>query len=378
MKIGLVSPYDYASPGGVVVHISNLIRHFMIMGHKVKVLASCSKKGVSYFGEEVICIGKPFPIPSAGSIARVALSPWLPAQVRKVLSEEKFDILHIHEPFGSVLSLWALIESNTINVGTFHAYHTKPRGYWLGKSILRRLLPKLQAKIAVSKSALKFISRHLPGDYQIIPNGVDIERFCPEGPVVDGFADGKLNILFTGRLEKRKGLDYLLGTYGKVKERFTDVRLIVVGPGTRLRRRYEKMVRDNGLTDVVFIGFVPGIDLPKYYRTAHIFCSPATGGESFGITLLEAMASGKPVVASNIEGYANVVSHKEDGLLVSPKDEEAIAEALLSLLIDESLRYEMGLKGRVKAEQYSWANIALKVMDCYTNLLGGLSLKKSL
>ncbi len=370
MKIGLVSPYDYAFPGGVVTHISYLARYFMAAGHKVKVLASCSKKGISYFGEEVIPIGKPFPIPSAGSIARVALSPWLPAQVRKVLAREKFDILHIHEPFGSFLSFWALTESNTINVGTFHAYHTKPRGYWLGKPIFKRLLPKLKAKIAVSKPAMEFVSRHLPGDYQIITNGVDIERFYPQGPVIDKFADGKLNILFVGRLETRKGLDYLLGAYGKVKKQFPNIRLIVVGPGTRLRPRYEKIIQDKGLTDVFFAGFVPDTELPKYYRTAHLFCSPAIGGESFGIILLEAMASGKPVIASNIEGYANVISHKEDGLLIPPKDEEALAEAILFLLNNEPLRREMGFKGRAKAEKYSWENIARRVMDCYTNLLG--------
>lgn len=370
MKIGLVSPYDYTFPGGVIAHISYLARHFMEMGHRVKVLSSTSKKGISYFGEEVISVGKPFPIPSAGSVARIALSPWLPAQVKRLLSEEKFDILHIHEPFGALLSLSTLACSDTVNVGTFHAYHTKARGYWLGKPVLKELLPKLQAKIAVSKSAMEFISRHLPADYQIIPNGVDIERFCPGGPVIERFADGKLNILFVGRLEKRKGLDYLLGAYGTVKKQFPNTRLIVVGPGTRLRPRYEKMVRERGLTDVAFVGFVPSVDLPKYYRIAHIFCSSATGGESFGIILLEAMATGKPVVASEIEGYANVVSHKEDGLLVPPGDEGAIAEALSSLLANEFWRYEMGLRGRAKAEQYSWANVALKVMDCYTNLLG--------
>lgn len=369
MKIGLVSPYDYSFPGGVVVHISYLAREFMSMGHIVKVLAPCSKKVVSYFGEEVIPIGKPFPVPSAGSIARIPLSPRLPFQVRKRLKRERFEILHIHEPFGSPLSLSVLAESDTINVGTFHAYHTKPRGYWLGKPILKRLLPKLHAKIAVSKPAREFASRHLPADYQIIPNGVDVERFCPQGSVAESFTDGKLNILFVGRLEKRKGLDYLLGAYERIKGRFPNIRLIVIGPGTRLRSKYEKMVEEKGLTEVVFTGFVPEIELPKYYRTAHIVCSPATGGESFGIVLLEAMASGKPVVASSIDGYANVVSHGEDGLLFPPRDEEALAEALSLLLADESRRSAMGARGRSKAEKYSWSNIALRVMDCYTNLL---------
>ena len=129
------------------------------------------------------------------------------------------------------------------------------------------------------------------------------------------------------------------------------------------------MIEERGLTDVVFVGFVSEVELPNYYRTAHVFCSPATGGESFGIILLEAMATGKPVVASNIEGYANVVSHGEDGLLFPSKDEEALAKAVSSLLVDESLRRTMGLKGRLKAESYSWANIATRVMHCYTSLL---------
>jgi len=369
MKIGLVSPYDYCSPGGVVVHISHLAKYFIEMGHLVKVLAPCSKKVISYFGEEVIPIGKPFPVPNAGSIARVPLSPWLPLQARKILKREKFNVLHIHEPFGSPISASFLIESETINVGTFHAYHTKPRGYWLAKPIIKKLLPKLHGKIAVSRPAREFVSRHLPADYRIIPNGVDIERFYPEGPTIERFADNKLNILFVGRLEIRKGLDYLLGAYEKIKGKFPNIRLIVIGPGTRLRPRYQKMIEEKSLADVIFIGFVPTTELPKYYRTAHIFCSPATGGESFGIILLEAMASGKPVIASAIEGYANVVSHGEDGLLFPPKDEEALAEAILSLLVDEPLRKSMGLKGRIKAEEYSWENIASKVMDYYTELL---------
>lgn len=370
MKIGLISPYDYAFPSGVGLHISYLARYFLQMGHEVRVVAPCSKKGVCYFGEEVIAVGKPFPIPSAGSIARVPLSPWLPGQVRKVLSKEKFDIIHLHEPFGSTLCLSVLLESSSINVGTFHAYHSKPRGYWLAKPLLKRLLPKLHGKIAVSKPAMEFVSRHLPADYRIIPNGVDIERFSPENPALEEFADGKLNILFVGRLEKRKGLDYLLGAYGKVKRQFPNIRLIVVGPGTRLRPKYEKLVKANNLGDVVFVGFVSGSELSKYYRRADIFCAPATGGESFGIVLLEAMASGKPVVASSIEGYANLLNHGEEGFLFPPRDEDALAQALLSLLTNDSLRHQMSVKGRVKAEQYSWANIAQKVMDCYIDLLG--------
>lgn len=370
MKIGLVSPYDYSFPGGVVNHIAYLAHNFIQWGHKVKIIAPCPKGGDRYFEEEVTPVGKPLPVPSAGSIARIPVSPWLPAQVGEILAKENFDILHIHEPFTPMVSVSALLKSNCITIGTFHACHSKPRIYWIGRPIFRRWLPRLHGKIAVSKPALDYVSRHLPGDYRIIPNGIDIEHFCLDAPQRKEFADGKINILFVGRLEQRKGLGYLLNACAKIKNSLPNFRLIAVGPGTVLRLRYEKLVKDMGLTDnVVFVGFVPSDELPSYYRSADIFCAPATGGESFGIVLLEAMACGKPVVATNIQGYAGVLAHGEEGLLVPPRDEESLAHALLSLLNDKSLRLQMGAKGRTKAEKYSWPNIARQIMDYYDSLL---------
>jgi phosphatidylinositol alpha-mannosyltransferase len=240
----------------------------------------------------------------------------------------------------------------------------------LGKLIFRRWLSKLHGKIAVSEPALEYVNRHLPGDYRIIPNGIDTEHFRFDGPARKEFTDGKLNILFVGRLERRKGLGYLLNACAEMKRSFPNFRLIVVGPGTVLRHRYEKLVGDMSLTNnVVFTGFVPSAELPSYYRSADIFCAPATGGESFGIVLLEAMACGKPVVATSIKGYASVLANGDEGLLVPPKDDEALAQALLSLLHDKSLRLQMGDKGKIKAEKYSWPNVAQQVMDYYNSLL---------
>jgi phosphatidylinositol alpha-mannosyltransferase len=370
VKIGLVSPYDYSFPGGVVNHIAYLAHNFIQWGHKVKIIAPCPKGGNRYFEEEVTPIGKPLPVPFGGAIARIPVSPWLPAQMGEILAKEDFDILHLHEPFTPMICVSALLKSNCINVGTFHAYHNKPRVYWLGKPIFRRWLPRLHGKITVSKPALEYVSRHLPGDYRIIPNGIDTQHFCLDGPQRKEFADGKINILFVGRLEQRKGLGYLLNACAKIKNSLPNFRLIAVGPGTVLRLRYEKLVKDMGLTDnVVFVGFVPSDELPSYYRSADIFCAPATGGESFGIVLLEAMACGKPVVATNIQGYASVLAHGEEGLLVPPRDEESLARALLSLLNDKPLRLQMGAKGRTKAEKYSWPNIARQIMDYYDSLL---------
>jgi phosphatidylinositol alpha-mannosyltransferase len=372
VKIALVSPYDFAHPGGVILHISYLERYFTKMGHDVKIIAPASR-AVPDFGDRFIPIGRPRPIPSSGSIARCTISLWLAPKIREVLEREKFDVIHLHEPLMPMLCTSILRLSNTANVGTFHASYGKP-GYNfarpIGKWILRRWFRKLDGKIAVSKPAVEYAHTNFPGYYNIIPNGVDLEHFSPDVAPIEKFKDGKLNILFVSRLEKRKGLNYLLQAFRQVKEEIPNCRLIVVGPGTRLRRRYERYVAKNGLKDVVFVGLVAYDDLPRYYKTADVFCAPAIASESFGIILLEAMAMGKPIVASNISGYANVVSHGVDGLLVPPADKDKLAKALISLLGDESLRREMGAKGRAKALEHSWERISQMVFDYYVRILG--------
>jgi len=267
-----------------------------------------------------------------------------------------------------MLSFSVLMESHFVNVGTFHAYYSKPRAYWLCQPIFRKLLAKLQGKIAISQAARECVSRYLPGDYQVIPIGIDTDFFSPQVPPVEEFADGKVNILFVGRLERRKGLDCLLAAYGKVKKEFPDLRLIIVGTGAKLPK-YKTMVEEDKLTNVVFAGFVPRKDLPRYYSSADICCFPATNSESFGTVLLEAMASGKPVIASNVGGYNEVLSQAEEGLIIPSKDEDALARALLLLAQNKPLRQQMGAKGRNKAEKYSWKNVAQRVMDYYVTLL---------
>ncbi|MBE9483007.1 MAG: glycosyltransferase family 4 protein [Chloroflexi bacterium] len=371
MKIALVSPYDFAYPGGVANHITALYHCFTQMGHEVKVIGPASKV-VPDFGDRFIPIGKPRPIPASGSIIRVTISLRLASTIKAVLDQENFDIIHLHEPFMPMLCTAVLRFSNTANVGTFHAVHGKP-GYNFGRPIstmmLKRRARKLNGKIVVSKPAMEFARKYVPGYYTIIPNGIDLDHFSPNVSPIDEFCDGKVNILFVGRLEKRKGVNYLLEAYKRVKQEISNSRLIIVGPGTRLRGKYEKQVKRSGLKDVVFIGFVSYDELPRYYKTADIFCAPAIGWESFGIILLEAMATGKPIVASNIEGYASLVTHGVEGLLVPPKDVEILAQALITLMASESLRQEIGARGRVKAADYSWEHIARRVLNYYVKVL---------
>jgi len=370
MKIALVSPYDFAYPGGVTNHISCLEHHLTRMGHQVKVIAPASET-VPTFDDRFIPVGKPRPVPSSGSIARITISFRLSSRIKAILDEEKFDIIHLHEPLCPMLCTGVLRFSNTANIGTFHANGSI--GYSLGKPLnticLKRWFRKLDGRIAVSKPAMELANKHFPADYTIIPNGVDIEHFSPEVAPIDELCDGKLNILFVGRLEKRKGLDYLLKAYKQIKQEIPNSRLIIVGPGTRLRNKYEKQVAKNSLKDVVFAGYVSYDELPRYYKTADIVCAPATGRESFGIILLEAMALGRPVVASNIEGYAGVVTHGVEGRLVPPKNEKELARSLICLMRNESLRQEMGAKGKLKAREYVWENIAQRVLSYYIRVL---------
>ena len=276
MKIALVSPYDFAYPGGVCNHISCLEQHFTRMGHEVKIIAPASK-AISSLGDRFIPIGKPRPVPVSGSIARITLSPWLSSRIKAVLDREKFDICHLHEPLMPMLCTTVLRLSQVPNVGTFHASGGKPWysfGTPIGKLLLKKWFRKLDGKIAVSEPAMEYARKHFPGDYTIIPNGVDLRHFSPEIPPIDEFSDGMSNILFVGRLEKRKGLDYLLEAYKWVKREVPNSRLIVVGPGIRLQNKYKKRVTRSGLKDVVFIGYAAYRDLPSYYKTADIVCSP--------------------------------------------------------------------------------------------------------
>ena len=371
MKIALVSPYDFAYPGGVTYHVSSLEQQFTRGGHEVKVIAPSSET-VNSLGNRFIRIGRPWSIPTSGSVSRIAISQTLFRAVREVLEKENFDIIHLHEPFMPMLCMHVLRLSQTANVGTFHAYDGKP-GYNFGKPVstvmLRRWFHKLDGKIAVSRPAMEFVSEYFPGQYEVIPNGVDIERFSPDVPPVDEFCDGKINILFVGRLEKRKGLNYLLEAYKLVKKEIPESRLIVVGPGGKALHKYEDWVMDNNLKDVVFVGQVSYDDLPRYYKTGDVFCAPATGWESFGFVLLEAMAVGKPIIASNIEGYASVLTDGVEGLLVPPRDKERLAQALLSLLADTSLRQQLGARGRLKSRDYSWEIVARRVLDYYSEVL---------
>ena len=284
------------------------------------------------------------------------------------MRREDFDIIHLHEPMAPILPLCVLEFSKTVNIGTFHASYSHQRLYTLTHPIIKRWHPRLHGRIAVSPAAHRYVNNAFPADYKIIPNGIDVDHFARNTTPWSQYQDGKTNILFVGRLEKRKGLKYLLEAYSRLKWNLPDIRLIVVGPGQPDRDSFQ-IIGARGLHDVVFTGKVTYDDLARYYATAHIFCSPATGSESFGIVLLEAMAAGKPVVASEIEGYKGIVEHEEQGLLFPRKDSEALASALARLIDNPELARRLGAKGRETVDQYRWSVVASQVEAYYEDCL---------
>ncbi len=365
MKVGLVSPYDFGSPGGVRDHVRFLAHELNELGHETRIFAPSSRRDVEANGSEFYRIGRPFAVPANDSVARISLSFQNANRVAAIVQSERFDVLHFHEPLMPGLTSTMLRMSPTANVGTFHAFARSNVGYYYGRPLLEPLLAHLHRGIAVSEPARAFFNKYFPDfPLRVIPNGVDIDVYRPGLSPIRHLRDEHVNILFVGRLEKRKGLGDLLRGFVFLRARVPNTRLIIVGDGP-LRGRAESFISRHRLSDVVMAGYVPDTVLPRYYSSADIFCAPATGRESFGIVLLEAMAAGLPVVATEVPGYMSVVEPGKDSLTVQPKGWAELGAALVILARDEELRRRMGAAGHAKAQRYSWGAVAKQVLEVY-------------
>lgn len=362
MKIGLVTPYIYPLPGGVNAHVQQLYQNLVARGHDVRIISSTHGPQRSNEGD-IIRLGYGFSVPTNGSVGTLTVSHRYGELVQDMLQEERFDVLHFHEPFVPFLSLQLLRHSTSVNVATFHAYSGWSPSYEFGKRMLQRFARRLHGRIAVSAAARHFIERYFPGDYKVIPNGVDLRRF-QDVPPFARWRDGTPNILYVGRFENRKGLIYLLKAYRQVRREGLTARLLVVGAGPQ-EREVRRYIATRRLSGIELLGRVSEEDKNRAFLTADIYCSPATGQESFGIVLLEAMAAGTAIVCSDIHGYKGVVRRGEQALLVPVKDIDALAGALSTLLREPQLRQRMGAAGKERAKQFSWESITAKVDEYY-------------
>ena len=388
LSVGLVSPYDYANQGGVTEHVKHLANELRVQGHRVKVLApfSTDKSDVP---TDVYDLGAVTQVPANGSVARISLSTDLRRTIRAILRTEQFDILHVHEPLMPAVPWFVLRHSTSVNIGTFHAFGDYSALYAMGRPFLKRLFARLHGHIAVSPSAYEFVSHYFGGEFEIMPNGVNVARFGASLAPIKGLRDGRPTILFIGRFEEpRKGLRWLLQAIPLIEPFFPDLRVLVGGSGDPeeasewlpLRdysRRGKTIYRSAGSAlEVEFTGFISAEDLPRYYQSCDVYCAPSTGGESFGIVLLEAMAAGAPVLASRIPGYANVLTHGREGFMVEPRNPAALAAGIIRLLSDPALRRQMGEAGKRTASQYDWPIVTRQVVSYYRQVLARTTLTR--
>ncbi|MDD5144719.1 MAG: glycosyltransferase family 4 protein [Candidatus Pacebacteria bacterium] len=365
MKVGLISFHSFLQPGGVKRHILGLHDEFKKRGIKVKIIVPRREEEENY-GKDVILLGTSFSLPVIGTQADFCIN-FNPFAIKDVLEKEKFDVLHFHN-IGFPSSFQILDASESLNVLTFHANLEKVTilktfpsfASFVSKAIGR----KMDGIIGVAPLNLKLFKNY-KGPKRVIPNGINLNEFKPQGPKIEKYLDGKINILFLGRIEERKGLIYLIRALKILNKKHSNLRLIVAGEGP-LKEECREWAQNNGLNNVVFETPKGEKEASAYYRTCDIYCSPAIYGESFGIVLIEAMATKKPVVAFANKGYQGVLGEGMGGrFLARPKDYKTLAEKLDILIESKSLREEMGEWGRQEAEKYSWEKIADQVLEFY-------------
>ena len=371
VKIALVCPYDWNAHGGVQAHVRQLARRLSV-DHEVRVLTPAggrvSSEGARF---EVIPVGHPIPIPFNASVAPVSMSPLTAERIRRELRLFRPHVTHVHEPLVPAVSVAAAMFTRSPLVVTYHAWSQTDRMYRLVGPAARKLMARADAAIAVSPAAQRYAAHALGlalGTFKVIPNGVDVKQFAEAAPIADLAEQSRPLLLFVGRLEPRKGLDVLIRAWLRLRARRPEVRLCVMGEGAE-RDRCQQMIPPSLRPEVMFVGAVAEAEKARYHASADVFVAPNVGGESFGIILLEAMAAGLPVVASDIPGFRSVMSDGLQGRLVPPGDAPALATSLDALLANEKLRRAMAAEGRRSAAEYDWAVVTAQVLRTYHHVI---------
>lgn len=360
MRIGMVCPYSFDVHGGVQAHVLDLAELLRRRGHEVSVLAPSSPH--VKLPDYVVSGGKAVPIPYNGSVARLRFGPATHRMVKRWIAGGDFDVLHLHEPNAPSLSLLALMVAEGPIVATFHTSTTKSLALGVFQSLLRPYNEKIVGRIAVSDLARRWQMEALGSDAVQIPNGVDVASFA-SAPPLPGYPRPGKTVLFLGRFdEPRKGMAVLLGALPALVDRFPDVEILIVGRGDEDDLREEAGELAEHLR---FLGQVCDAEKASALRSADVYCAPNTGGESFGIVLVEAMAAGTAVVASNLDAFRRVLEDGEAGRLVPVEDSAELAEALITVLDDDALRARYVKAAGVAVQRYDWSVVADEIMRVY-------------
>ena len=359
LRIGMLCPYSLTVPGGVQGQVMGLARALRRMGHEVRVLGPCDGAPPDTF---VTPLGESLPTAANGSIAPLAPDPAAALRTIRVLTDEQFDVLHLHEPLSPGPTVTTLVMRTAPIVATFHAAGESSSYRYLNAA-LRRIASGIDRRIAVSKDARLLAERYLGGDYEILPNGVELDRFNDDAPITG--TESRRHIFFCGRHEPRKGLEILLKAHQTLP---ADVHVWVAsnGPDTeRLKLEYA------GDPRIEWLGRISDDEKVHYLRRASVFCAPSLGGESFGVVLIEAMAARTPIVASALDGYKNVATDGVNALLPEPGDVEQLATALRRVLDDTDLAHRLVEAGRVHAAEFSMDSLARTYVDVYREVIAG-------
>ena len=365
MRIGMVCPYSFDVHGGVQSHVLQLAEVMRERGHDVSVLAPSSRH-VSP-PHYVVSGGKAVPIPYNGSVARLRFGPATHRMVKRWIADGDFDVLHLHEPNAPSLSLLALMIADGPIVATFHTSTTKSLALGVFQGILRPWNEKIVGRIAVSDLARRWQIEALGSDAVQIPNGVDVASFAT-APPLPGYPRTGKTVLFLGRFdEPRKGMAVLLGALPALVRRFADIEILIVGRGD------EDDLRDEAgdlAGHLRFLGQVDDAEKASALRSADVYCAPNTGGESFGIVLVEAMAAGTAVVASNLDAFRRVLVDGTAGCLVAVEDPAALADALIAVLADDALRARYIAAATEEVHRYDWSVVADDILRVYETVAG--------
>jgi phosphatidylinositol alpha-mannosyltransferase len=363
MRIALVTEFYYPHLGGVTEHVENLATELNRMGHQA-ILVTSHMKGAPPDGPHVRRVGTSRVFYSNGAFTRLTSGWRLRSRIETILREERVDLVHVQGGLAPVLGLVAPAAAHRLDlpvVATFHSWFPRSAAYRLFRHWLQRELDRHAAAIAVSQPVIEANSRYVTAKWDVIPNGVNVGLFYPNGRRSADALEGSPRLLFLGRLDPRNGLDTLLAAMPRVLGKFPRAQLTVVGDGP-LRARYYHLAQPLG-DRVKFVGQVYH-ERRDYYATSDLYLCP-TRRASFGITLLEAMACGRPIVASDIIGFRELVGPVGCAELVPAEDAGAWADAVTALLADPGRREAMGAVGLAASAQYAWPRIAQQVLDVY-------------
>ncbi len=367
LRIGLVCPYGWDTPGGVQSHVRDLAEYLISKGHYVSVLAPVINE--ENVPEYVTSAGKPIAIPYNGAVARVLFGPIAFARVRQWISNGNFDLLHLHEPAIPSISLLACWAAEGPMVGTFHAAAKRQKAIFAIGPILEPVIEKLTARIAVSEAARETLTEHLETDAVVIPNGIYADRYR-DGEIQAKWSGNTIG--FIGRFEEpRKGLSVLLDALPIIARFAPDVRVLVAGPGD------EKEVSDNIDPQLrhrfEFLGRISEKEKADFLSSVAIYVAPNTGGESFGIILAEALAGGATVLASDIPAFDSLLGHGQFGALFESENPQDLAKVAIDLLRDDEKRCELSRKGKDYAQRFDWDVVAEDIYSIYEMALVGSS-----